>query len=69
MTYAATPIALMSKGRRQRALAAAFERVLAEDLDNRVLDFDGSAAVEAAGFAARRQKSARPVDMRGTQIA
>jgi toxin FitB len=62
-------IALMSKGRRQRALAAAFERVLAEDLDNRVLDFDGSAAVEAAGLAARRQKSGRPVDMRDTQIA
>jgi predicted nucleic acid-binding protein len=32
----------MSKGRRQRAVAAAFERVLAEDLDNRVLTSMGA---------------------------
>lgn len=62
-------IALLSKGKHQRALQAAFERLLAEDLDNRILDFDGNAAIEAAALAAMRQRAGRPVDMRDTQIA
>jgi hypothetical protein len=40
-----------------------------EDLENRVLDFDTGAALEAAELAARRQRTGRPVDMRDTQIA
>jgi hypothetical protein len=43
--------------------------LLAEDLENRVLDFDAAAAVEAAALAATRQKAGHPVDMRDTQIA
>jgi len=62
-------IALLARGKRQRALAAAFDQLLAEDLENRVLDFDAPAAVEAAGLAATRQKAGHPVDMRDTQIA
>jgi toxin FitB len=62
-------IALLARGKRQLALAAAFGQLLAEDLDNRVLDFDAPAAVEAAALAATRQKAGHPVDMRDTQIA
>jgi hypothetical protein len=40
----------------------AFARLLKEDLENRVLDFDSAAATEAAQLAAA--KNERPVDMR-----
>ena len=62
-------LALLPSGRRRRALEAAFARLLEEDLQNRVLDFDSVAATEAASLAAERQKAGRPVDMRDTQIA
>src|SRR5262245_26132952 len=62
-------LALVPRGKRQRLLAAAFERVLEEDLEQRVLDFDSAAAAEAASLAARRRKAGRPVDMRDTLIA
>ena len=62
-------LALLPKGRRRQMLEAAFDRLLEEDLENRVLDFDGAAATAAALLAAARQKAGRPVDMRGTQIA
>jgi hypothetical protein len=62
-------LALLPKGRRRQALEVAFARLLKDDLEDRVLDFDGAAATEAALLAADRQKSGRPVDMRDTQIA
>ena len=62
-------LALLPKGRRRQALDAAFDRLLKEDLENRVLDFDSAAAAEAASLAAERQKAGRTVDMRDTQIA
>jgi len=62
-------LALLPKGRRQQALEVAFAKLLEEDLENRVLDFDSAAATEAASLAAERQKTGRPVDMRDTQIA
>ena len=62
-------IALLARGKRQRALAAAFDQLLSQDLGNRVLDFDTSAALEAAALAATRQKAGHPVDIRDTQIA
>lgn len=62
-------LALLPKGRRQRALEEAFARLLSEDLENRVLDFDSAAATEAASLAAQRQTAGRAVDMRDTQIA
>jgi len=61
-------LALLPSGRRQ-TLEKAFARLLKEDLENRVLDFDSAAATEAASLAAARQKNGRPVDMRDTQIA
>jgi predicted nucleic acid-binding protein len=62
-------LALLPSGRRRQRLESEFDRLLQEDLENRVLDFDSAAAVEAASLAAARQKSGRPVDMRDTQIA
>jgi hypothetical protein len=62
-------LALLPKGRRRQALETAFARLLEEDLQNRVLDFDSAAAMEAASLAAERQKTGRPVDVRDTQIA
>jgi predicted nucleic acid-binding protein len=62
-------LALLPKGRRRTALERAFERVLADDLSNRVLDFDAVAADEAARVAAERQRGGRVVDLRDTLIA
>ena len=62
-------LALLPTGRRRQTLEAAFARLLKEDLENRVLDFDTAAAAEAASLAAERQNAGRPVDMRDTQIA
>ena len=62
-------LALLPSGRRRQALEAAFARLLEEDLQNRVLDFDSAAATEAASLAAERQEAGRPVDIRDTQIA
>jgi predicted nucleic acid-binding protein len=62
-------MALLPRGRRRRALEAAFGQLLVEDLEERVLDFDRSAAEAAAALAAGRQLDGRPVDMRDTQIA
>ena len=62
-------LALLPSGRRRQTLEAAFARLLLEDLENRVLDFDSAAAIEAASLAAERQKNGRSVDMRETQIA
>jgi toxin FitB len=62
-------IALLPKSKRQRALEASFSRLVQEDLENRIADFDATAAREAAALAAARQKAGRHVDLRDTQIA
>ncbi len=62
-------LALLPAGRRRRALETAFSRLLEEDLENRVLDFDLGAANSAAVLAAERRRAGRPTDMRDTQIA
>lgn len=62
-------LALLPRGRRRHLLELAFDRLLAEDLESRVLDFDSAAATEAATLAASHQRTGRPVDMRDTQIA
>jgi predicted nucleic acid-binding protein len=62
-------LALLPEGRRRTQLVSAFERLLEDDLENRVLDFDSPAATAAAQLAAKRQRTGRPVDIRDTQIA
>ena len=62
-------LALLATGRRRAALTNALSRVLSEDLDRRILEFDASAAVAAAELAARRRGRGLPVDVRDTMIA
>ena len=62
-------LALLPAGRRRRVLEMAFARLLEDDLESRVLDFDVAAANAAALLAAERQRAGRGVDMRDTQIA
>jgi predicted nucleic acid-binding protein len=62
-------LALLPAGKRRTELASAFARLLEEDLENRVLDFDSGAAIEAAELAAQRQIAGKPIDIRDTQIA
>ena len=62
-------IALLASGRRREAIEKAFTRVLLEDLEGRILDFDQASAERAAALAAERQRAGRPVDFRDTQIA
>src|SRR5262245_48041053 len=57
------------KGRRKRALLAAFEQLLVTDLRNRVLSFDLSAALHAAQIGADREQRGRPAGLADTQIA
>ena len=62
-------LAVLPKGRRRNALEAAFELLVVEDLEGRILDFDRAAAEAAAALAAERQRQGRTVDIRDTQIA
>jgi toxin FitB len=62
-------LALLAKGRKRAGLERAFDRVLRDDLANRVLEFDGAAATAAAQLAADRQRAGRRVDLRDTLIA
>lgn len=62
-------LALLPESRRRRLLEAAFARLVEDDLENRVLDFDTAAATSAASLAAERQRAGHPADMRDTQIA
>ncbi|MBI2828355.1 MAG: type II toxin-antitoxin system VapC family toxin [Acidobacteria bacterium] len=62
-------LGLLPKGRRRTSLERAFDRVLEEDLSNRVLDFDQTAAAAAAQIAAERQRTGRVADLRDTLIA
>ena len=62
-------LALLPRGKKRAGLESAFDRVLAEDLANRVLDFDSAAATVAAKLAADRQHAGRVADFRDTLIA
>ena len=62
-------LALLPRGRRRVGLERAFDRVLSEDLANRVLDFDSVAAASAAQLAADRKRAGRVSDFRDTLIA
>ncbi|HEX3835812.1 MAG TPA: type II toxin-antitoxin system VapC family toxin [Steroidobacteraceae bacterium] len=62
-------LALLPKGRRRKALESAFDKLLVEDLEGRVLDFDQPAVEAAAQLAAGRQRAGHTIDMRDTQLA
>ena len=60
---------ILPNGKRRRALEAAFDRLVAEDFDGRVLEVDLESAKAAASLAARRRLAGRPSDLRDTLIA
>jgi hypothetical protein len=62
-------LALLPRGKRRQALESAFDKLLIEDLEGRILDFDQPAAEAAAQLAANRQRAGQIIDMRDTQIA
>ncbi len=62
-------LALLPKGKHRQTLEAAFDKLMIEDLEGRVLDFDQPAAEAAAQLAAGRQREGQSIDMRDTQIA
>ena len=59
----------MPGGRRRAEREAAFARLIADKLENRILAFDEVAADEAAVLMARRRSAGRPVESRDTMIA
>lgn len=61
-------IAIMPVGRRRSELELSIERVLGEDLENRILAFDTAAAHAAAALKARRKIAGRPIEIRDNQI-
>jgi predicted nucleic acid-binding protein len=62
-------MALLPKGKRRQTLESAFEKLMIEDLEGRILDFDQPAAEAAAQLAAGRQRRGQTIDVRDTQIA
>jgi len=62
-------MALLASGPRKSLLQERFDELLQDDLQNRVLQFDASAATHAALLAADRKSRGRPMDMRDTFIA
>lgn len=60
---------LLATGKRRHRLEEAFSRALAEDFENRVVDFDRPAAEAAGHIAAEHRRAGRTVDMRDVQIA
>lgn len=59
----------LAVGRRRRHLEDIFHKIVAEDLDGRVLPFDQAGADTAAIIAARQRQAGRPVEVRDVQIA
>src|ERR1043166_3848059 len=60
---------IMAAGKKRLALMEAFETMLAEDLDGRVIALDDAAAQEAGRMAAERRKVGRTMEIRDVLIA
>jgi hypothetical protein len=60
---------LLTPGRRRKQLEDAFNRVVAEDIEERVLPLDEEAAREAAKRAAKSRAAGKPADFRDVEIA
>lgn len=60
---------VMPLGKRRSLLMRSFEKLLVEQIGQRVAPFDSSAALQAGDLMARRHKNGRPGDLRDTMIA
>jgi len=62
-------LARMAHGKRRTALETAFAGMLADELGDRLLAFDGAAARKAAALADQARRKCRSVEIRDIQIA
>jgi predicted nucleic acid-binding protein len=62
-------LSLLAVGRRRRHLEEAFARMIEEDLEQRILPLDQSAAALAGVMAAQRRRAGRTVEIRDVLIA
>jgi hypothetical protein len=60
---------ILASGRRRRSLEVAFDKMLEEDFEGRIVPFDETAAHAAGQIAAERRRLGRPVEIRDVQIA
>ena len=60
---------VMATGKRRSLLMAAFDRLLAEMIQQRIAHFDSAAARQAADIMAARQRRGRSGELRDTMIA
>jgi predicted nucleic acid-binding protein len=60
---------ILVSGRRRRALEEAFQTILEEDFDGRIVPFDEAAAQISGQIAAERRRRGRPLEFRDIQIA
>jgi predicted nucleic acid-binding protein len=60
---------ILASGRRRRLLEEAFDKVLEEDFEGRVVPFDEAAAQSSGRIAAERRRLGRSVEIRDVQIA
>lgn len=60
---------LLAFGRRRRSLEEAFNKMLEEDFEGRVVSFDEAAAQSAGRIAAERRQLGRSIEIRDVQIA
>ena len=59
----------MPAGKRQAKRIALFEQILSDVIEQRIAEFDSTAAERAAELAAERRKMGRPGELRDTMIA
>jgi predicted nucleic acid-binding protein len=60
---------ILASGRRRRALEDAFNAVIEQDFEGRIVGFDEDTAQAAARFAAERRRLGRTIETRNVQIA
>jgi hypothetical protein len=60
---------ILPSGRRRASLLEDLQRCLEEVLQGRIIEFDATAAEEAAVLAAQRRQQGRPGELRDTMIA
>jgi len=62
-------VARLPQGKRRTALSEAIAQLVADDLDGRVLPFDGACADAYGLIAAARERAGRPIGVADGQIA
>ena len=62
-------LAVLPSGKRKRSLQKAFDQMIRQDLEGRVLEFDTAAAKEAAAVAAVLKANGHSVEIRDVEIA